>query len=84
MVTYTVLYSIPQEIESSRYLFSIIIYPLCGWGLSLIPYYIILYLSFALMNHIIPLIVPLLQEFFLANRVGDHNSQEVNIQIQQC
>ena len=34
------------------------------------------------MNHIIPLIVPLLQEFFLANRVGDHNSQEVNIQIQ--
>ena len=55
-----------------------------GFVFDSILYYIILYLSFALMNHIIPLIVPLMQKFFLANRVGDHNSQEVNIQIQQC
>ena len=27
------------------------------------------------MKYIIPLVVPSLQEFFLANRGGDHNSQ---------
>ena len=38
----------------------------CLW----IPYYI-----YPLMNYIIPLVAPSLQEFFLANRGGYHNSQ---------
>ena len=29
------------------------------------------------MKYIIPLVVPSLQEFFLANRGGDHNSQTI-------
>ena len=45
------------------------------------------YLLFAiiiypLMKYIIPLVVPSLQEFFLANRGGDHNSQ-TNGEVQQ-
>ena len=35
----------------------------------------ILYIIYPLMKYIIPLVVPSLQEFFLANRGGDHNSQ---------